>query len=291
MYSHLIQAVVCGPQPVSNGMIIDGRAMAEEVYAKIKTAIETSRQNPHLTIVTCAPNAATQQYLALKKRKAAAVGIPVNVIELPADTTTDDMVTTVQRAQMQTDGIIVQLPLPAHIDTQEVLNAIPVRYDVDGVHYDGTERTTVSPVVAAIAHMCQQHDVTLAAQHVVVVGQGRLVGQPAVLWAQKQGAQVTTVTKNTSTEDAAVAFAAADVLILGAGQVGLVTPKKIKSGVIIFDAGTSEDGGKLKGDADPACAEKAALYTPVPGGIGPLTVACLLHNLLEVVHASGGRSA
>lgn len=270
-------------------MLIDGRALAEEVYAKIKTMVETSRLNPHLTIVTCAPNSATQQYLALKKRKATAVGIPVNVIELPTETTTEDMVTTVQKAQMQTDGIIVQLPLPNHIDTQEVLNAIPVRYDVDGVHYDGTEHTTMSPVVAAIEHMCQHHGVMLAARQVVIVGQGRLVGRPAVLWAQKQGAQVTTVTKDTSAEDAAQAMATADILILGAGQAGLVTPDKIQSGVIIFDAGTSEDGGELKGDADPACAEKAALYTPVPGGIGPLTVACLLQNVLHNAQSASNR--
>ncbi|MAZ30246.1 hypothetical protein CL655_03095 [bacterium] len=261
-------------------MLIDGRALAEEVYAKIKADVATREVAPHLTIFTCAPDKPTQQYLALKKRKAAAVGVQVNVIEVPESITTEEMITTVTQAQMQTDGIIVQLPLPTHIDTTTVINAIPVAYDVDGMHYDGTSVTTINPVVAAIAAMCQAHDVLLATQQVVVIGQGRLVGKPAAIWAQTQGAHVSVVTKDTTDAEAAAVIAHADILILGAGQVGLVTPEMVRDGVIIFDAGTSEDGGELKGDADPACAKKASLMTPVPGGIGPLTVACLLRNVV-----------
>lgn len=261
-------------------MIIDGRALAAEVYGTIKATVARLESAPHLTIFTCAPDKATQQYLALKKRKAAEVGVAVNVIEVPSDITTNDMVTTVSQAQMQTDGIIVQLPLPKHLDTQTVLNAVPVSYDVDGMHYDGTTATTMSPVVAAINYISQQCDVLWATQQVVVVGNGRLVGRPATIWAQRQGAHVTVVTKETSDQEAQAVVAHADILVLGAGHAGLVTPDMVKEGVIIFDAGTSEDGGELRGDADPACATKASLITPVPGGIGPLTVACLLQNLV-----------
>jgi methylenetetrahydrofolate dehydrogenase (NADP+)/methenyltetrahydrofolate cyclohydrolase len=263
-------------------MLVDGRALAEQVYATVKTAAEARPVPPHLTIITCAPNAATQQYLALKKRKAAAVGISVNIIELPETVTTAEAVAVVQRAQMQTDAIVVQLPLPAHLDTDEIINAIPPRYDADGMHYDGTAATTVSPVVSAIDTICQQYELLLATQQVVVVGAGRLVGTPAALWAQKRGAHVTVLTKETSEAEARAVVAHADVLILGVGQAGMVQPEMVKDGVIIFDAGTSEDGGELKGDADPACAEKASLMTPVPGGIGPLTVACLLRNVVDL---------
>jgi methylenetetrahydrofolate dehydrogenase (NADP+)/methenyltetrahydrofolate cyclohydrolase len=263
-------------------MLIDGRALAEAVYATLRTEVAARATAPHLTIFTCAPDMPTQQYLALKKRRAADVGVSVNVIEVPECITTEEMVTTVTQAQMQTDGIIVQLPLPKHLNTAEVLNAISTQYDVDGMHYDGTAATMMSPVVAAIALMCAHHDILLATQQVVVVGDGRLVGQPAAVWAQKQGAHVTVITKDTSQAEAAAVIAHADVLILGAGQAGLVTPEMVKDGVIIFDAGTSEDGGELKGDADPAVAKKASLMTPVPGGIGPLTVACLLRNLIDL---------
>jgi len=263
-------------------MLVDGRALAEQVYAKVKTAAESQAVSPHLTIITCAPNAATQQYLALKKRKAAAVGVAVNIIELPKQITTDETVAVVARAQMQTDGIIVQLPLPAHLDTDVVINAIPTRYDVDGMHYDGTSATLMSPVVSAIDTIARTHDLLLATLQVVIVGNGRLVGKPAAIWAQKQGAHVTVLTKDTDTAEAAAVIAHADVLILGAGSAGMITAAMVKAGVIIFDAGTSEDGGELKGDADPACAEKASLMTPVPGGIGPLTVACLLRNVVDL---------
>lgn len=262
-------------------MIIDGRAMAADIYADIRSKVATLDTAPHLTIFTCAPDFATQSYLALKKRKAAEVGIAVNVIEFPDTITTEEVVQSVMQAQMQTDGIIVQLPLPKTIDTTVVLNAIPASYDVDGIHYDGTAATMLSPVVGAIAAMTQVHDVLLATQQVVVVGNGRLVGAPAALWAQKQGAHVIVITKDTSENEAAAIIAHADILILGAGQPGLVTPNMVKPGIIIFDAGTSEDGGELKGDADPACADIASLITPVPGGIGPVTVAILFRNLVN----------
>lgn len=268
-------------------MLIDGRALAERVYAAVKAAAEACSVPPHVTIVTCAPNSATQQYLALKKRRASAVGVAVNVIELPASITTEEAVAVVVRAQMQTNAIVVQLPLPEQLDTATILNAIPCRYDADGMHYDGTPATTMSPVVGAIETICQEHDLLLAAQQVVVVGDGRLVGQPAVLWAQRHGAHVATITKETNSDEARAVVAHADVLILGAGQAHLVQPDMVKPGVIIFDAGTSEDGGELKGDADPACAEKASLMTPVPGGIGPLTVACLLRNVVDLSSRQG----
>lgn len=262
-------------------MIIDGKAMARVLYASMQQDVAALPNAPHLTIFTCAPNFETQRYLALKRRKAAEVGIHVSVVEFPETMTTEEAVQSVLRAQMQTDGIIVQLPLPAHLDTHAVLNAITVRYDVDGVHYDGTPVTVLPPVVAAIAHIATAHDLLLASSQVVVVGQGRLVGAPAATWARRQGAHVTVLTKENSPEELRSVVAHADVLILGAGQPHLITPDMIKPGVAIFDAGTSEAHGVLTGDADPACAEKASLLTPVPGGIGPLTVAFLLQNLIR----------
>ena len=125
-------------------------------------------------------------------------------------------------------------------------------------------------------------------EKVVVVGHGRLVGEPAALWAKGQGATVTVVTKETSNSEQIIA--AADVLILGAGQPNIITPEAIKPGVVIFDAGTSEDNGELKGDAHPDCAEVASLFTPVPGGIGPITVSMLLKNVVKAAEGSSIQS-
>jgi len=259
-------------------MIVDGKAIAKEIYRETANQVTHVSYTPHLTVFTCAPNFETQKYLTLKKKKAAEVGVGVNIIELPQTLTTEEMVQSVAHACMQTDGIIVQLPLPEHIDTDAVLSAIPPKYDVDGMHYDGTAETFMSPVVAAISEIAQRHDVLFASQKVVVVGQGRLVGAPAAIWARTQGAQVTVLTAESENNNDVIAEA--DILILGAGVPGLVKADILKEGVVIFDAGTSEDGGELKGDAHTSCIEKASLITPVPGGIGPITIAILLRNVV-----------
>jgi methylenetetrahydrofolate dehydrogenase (NADP+)/methenyltetrahydrofolate cyclohydrolase len=161
-----------------------------------------------------------------------------------------------------------------------VLKVIPEGCDVDAVHYDGTLSGVLPPVVGAISEVSLRHNVVFSGQRVVIVGKGRLVGAPAELWCSQQGADVTVVTEETA--NAADIIRNASILILGAGKPSLVTPDMIKEGVILFDAGTSEDGGVLRGDADPLYAQKAALFTPVPGGIGPITVAVLLRNLVTL---------
>ncbi len=260
-------------------MIIDGNALAEEMYAELKNEVTHLSHAPHLTVITCAPAFATEKYIGLKKRKASEVGIQVEVIELEETTTTEDIVTVVQRVQLQTDGIIVQLPLPAHIDTETVLAAIPAVLDVDGMHYASTGNGYLPPVIGAIAELINRHDMLLAGQEVVIVGQGRLVGLPAARYASNQGAIVTILTKESGSQPEVIKNA--QVLILGTGVAGLITPDMVQDGVVIFDAGTAEEDGELAGDADPACADKAALFTPVPGGIGPLTVAALLRNVVS----------
>ena len=261
-------------------MIVDGKVIASEIFREVKNHISHLGIRPHLTVFTCAPNFETRKYLSLKCKKAHEVGIGINVIEFPENITTEDVVTSVRHAQMQTDGMIVQLPFPKHIDIEAVLSAIPSTYDVDAMHFDGTNTEILPPVVGAIQEIAQRHDVLFAAQSVVIVGRGRLVGVPAYVWCQKQGAQVQVLTKES--ENIKEAIEKAHILILGAGQPHIVQPDMIQDGVIIFDAGTSEDGGVLKGDADPACVAKATLLTPVPGGIGPITIAILLRNLVTL---------
>ena len=263
-------------------MIVNGRMIAAQMLKELKNQVSHMEIAPHLTIFTCAPKFETQKYLDLKKQKAGEVGIQVNVVEFDKSVSTEEIIQSIKVAGMQTNGIVVQLPLPNQIDTDAVLQSIPLSYDVDGVHYDGTESTTLSPVTAAIKKISEIHDVLWAAQKVTVVGKGRLVGAPTSLWAQKQGAQVTVITKDTDSEEANACIKEADILVLGVGSPGMIAVNMIKEGAIIFDAGTSEEGGELVGDADVGCREVASLMTPVPGGIGPITVACLLSNLLKL---------
>lgn len=259
-------------------MLIDGKAIASDIFRELKNEISHLGHAPHLTIFSCAPSLPSQKYVALKKKKAEDIGIQINVIELPEDISTEDMISTIQGSFMQTDGVVVQLPLPDLIDTDKVLAAIPPQLDVDAVNFNGTNMEILPPVVGAINEMSHRHGLFLGTSSIAVLGEGRLVGGPSKIWIKQHGWQCQVINEITPYPEKI--FAAADVLILGAGQAHMVKPDMVKEGVVIFDAGTSEDGGTIKGDADPSCAEKADLITPVPGGIGPVTLAILFRNLV-----------
>lgn len=261
-------------------MTIDGKAIAADIYQTIKIELSNRVRKPRLCVLTSAPNAETRKYLDLKKRKAEELGIHINVIEFIDGISTEEFIQSLQPASRNTDGIVVQLPLPAAIDTDDVLAAIPAALDVDMVNSEDLTTEILPPVVGAVAEIAKRHNVEFTGKQVVVVGEGRLVGKPAALWAAGQGADVKVIDEDTI--NAEEVLKSADIIISGAGVTGLITPDKVKEEVIIFDAGTSEEGGILKGDADPACADKAALFTPVPGGIGPITIAVLLRNLVKL---------
>jgi len=258
-------------------MNVDGRKIAENVYERIRVRVRDFGLSPQLTIITCSPNFETQRYLALKEKKALSVGITTNVIKLEETSTTGDFLACIENALNDTDGIVVQLPLPKHVDQEAVLAAVPGTHDVDALNPETTE--ILSPVVSAIHEILNTHMVSVPKKYVTIIGNGRLVGLPAYTWFIDKGAHVSMVTKDTT--DVSSYTKNADIIVCGAGVPNLLVPEMIEDGVIILDAGTSEDGGELRGDADPRCAEKASLYTPVPGGIGPLTIAMLLQNVVD----------
>jgi len=267
-------------------MIIDGKKIAEEMTRALRARVLAHSAPLTLAIISIAPNFATEKYLNIKRRVASALGVELVVSELAHDATTDDVLGEIARLSTAYSGIVLQLPYPDHIAIEQALAALPRHRDVDAI---GTDAVTamehgdwqiMPPVVGAIAAIAREHGISFAGKRVGVVGHGRLVGKPAVLWAKHEGALVTTVTKESV--DRADIIKAADILILGAGVSGLVVPSAIKDGVAVFDAGASEDGGRLVGDADPLCAEKASLFTPVPGGIGPIAIVKLFENLLTL---------
>jgi methylenetetrahydrofolate dehydrogenase (NADP+) / methenyltetrahydrofolate cyclohydrolase len=264
-------------------LLVDGRIVAEEIKADIISRVALLSVPPTLAIVSCDPNFETQKYLALKERTAIQLGITLKKIVLPETTDTDACVAMVTHVVKMVTGLIVQLPLPAHIDVTHVLRAIPVNKDVDAFGYAGDRTTVLPPVIGAIDEIATRYGVTFAGKRVVIFGAGRLVGAPAALYAKAAGAVVTMITPETTAATAQAAARTADIIILGVGKPGLLTPEMVKPGVVVFDAGASEDGGVLVGDADPRVATSAGLYTPVPGGIGPMTIAILFRNLLELL--------
>lgn len=261
-------------------MMVDGKRIAADILAEVARDTAALGRVPTLAAITCAPNFETKKYLEMKKRRAAAVGILLRVIELPSDSTTDQVVECVTEVALQSDSVVVQLPLPLQIDRAAVLQAVPRTQDPDGFQYDGTNSTCLPPVIGAIDEIAQRHHIGWSAAQTVILGQGKLVGQPAAIYARVQGAHVTVMQKDDFDE---AILRTADIVITGIGQPHFVTPAMVKPGVVIFDAGTSEDGGVLAGDVHGDVAHEAALFTPVPGGIGPITIAYLLRNCLDLI--------
>lgn len=260
-------------------MQIDGKAIARELLDEVRVEVASLERTLTLTAVTCAPRFETKKYLEMKKRKAASVGIALNVLELPPESTTADVVTSVVAVASASDGIVVQLPLPERIDRDAVLRAVAVAKDPDGFAYGVHEESCLPPVVGAIDVIATRSGIEWSGANVVILGRGRLVGAPAAIYAATNGADVTVMIEETFNQDV---LRAADILITGIGRPHFVTSDMVKAGMVVFDAGTSEDGGELVGDVDPVVAETATVFTPVPGGIGPITIAYLLKNLVQL---------
>jgi len=255
-------------------MKVDGNALAKQIIARISTKTSTLAVPPQAVVFTCEPTFETKKFLGIKKRLAAEAGIELMVVPVSVMTTTDEMARLIQNATGVADSIIIQLPFP-HLGAEELIALVPPSHDADVFSYNGTG--LLPPVIGAIAEIATQYGVTWSGKTVVIVGQGRLVGNPAATYAAKHGGNVVILTKETFDE---AVIKTADILILGAGVPGLITAGMVKDRVVVFDAGTSEMAGQLTGDAEVNVAEKASLFTPVPGGIGPVAVAKLLENVL-----------
>lgn len=255
-------------------MLVDGKAIAASIYTELASEVAQLSAAPRMAIITCAPNFETTKYLELKRKKADQVGIALTIIELPETAITADFLDCIASVTPNVDGIVVQLPLPPQVDKAAVLAAIPATQDPDGLNGGAV----LPPVVGAIEAIATQAAFDWTGKSVAVVGNGRLVGQPAASYAKAAGANVMVLTE--TSPQFIESLQAADVIISGAGQPDFIKAHMVSEGVVVFDAGTSEDGGQLKGDVAPTVAKKAALFTPVPGGIGPITIAVLLRNVV-----------
>lgn len=251
-------------------MIIDGKVVAEEVYATLKASRSLT-----LGILVGEPNPVIDSFVRIKEKAAERLGVTLIREEIPEGATTEDAIAAVARVAQSVDGIIVQLPLPKEIDVEKVLAAIPSQKDVDGISRSPVVRP---PVAGAINEILTRFDIDVKGKKAVVVGSGRLVGVPAAALLASLGAHVLVVTLG----DSLTPLLDADIVVSGAGQPGLITPELLKEGSVLIDAGTSEISGKVAGDANPACAEKVAIFTPVPGGVGPIAVAIIFRNLFDL---------
>ncbi|MDB5244329.1 MAG: Methenyltetrahydrofolate cyclohydrolase [Parcubacteria group bacterium] len=256
-------------------MNIDGCALAREINARTKSRAEQLPQAPFVVAYTGPnPTPTTLSYLKIKKRSAEAAGCRFEETES-------------LEFRSEVDGIIVQLPLPKNMNTQDVLNSIPLEKDADVLCVNARDRfergdrdAILPPVVSAIQKILEKANISVADKKAVVIGAGFLVGAPVALWLRQQGADVSVVTLESG--DLVASLRTADIIVSGTGSPHLIKPDMIKEGVVLIDAGSSELGGVVVGDADPVCAEKCSLFTPVPGGVGPVAVACLFENAVTL---------
>ncbi|MDE1925231.1 MAG: bifunctional 5,10-methylenetetrahydrofolate dehydrogenase/5,10-methenyltetrahydrofolate cyclohydrolase [Patescibacteria group bacterium] len=268
-------------------MIIDGKKIANEIIETLARERSTLPPVLRLGVLMGKEDAASASFVKIKERVADKLQV-VTVRELLGEAaSTAQALRSVERLADRCEGIIIQLPLPSRIDIEEVLRAVPPKKDVDAINPNTQEPLVLAPVAAAIAEIFIRENVSGQNKKAVVVGAGRLVGAPAAALLKDMGASVSVITQ---TKGSLKELKDADLVVLGAGESGLVKPKMLKEGVVLIDAGTSalpadaarEQGVRVAGDADPRCAEAASIFTPVPGGVGPIAVAMIFKNLFTL---------
>lgn len=246
-------------------------------------------RSPRILAIVANETPATKSYLSIKAKRAADAGCVLEVQQFPESVSVVELQSAI--TESDADAIIVQLPLPEGIDAKIICDSIPVLKDADILSDAARQKfargdadALVPPVVGAIADIFNVEKIEVKGKRSVVIGRGFLVGAPAAMWLAQQGAQVTVV--NHSTQDFLEVIRDADIIVSGAGSPHLIKPAMLKKGCVLIDAGTSESNGTIAGDADPACAERCSTFTPVPGGIGPLAVACLFENAVALTERS-----
>jgi len=279
--------------------IIDGNAIAREVRAELKMragSLEKSGIKPGLAVIIVGDDPAANIYVRNKVKACSEVGIHSEVHNFPEDTKQDEVQCCIRELNENPliHGILVQLPLPQHFDVNRVMTSIAVEKDVDGFHLYNvgalvTGNTVFSPCTPhGIMIMLNKKHIPIEGQHAVMVGRSNIVGKPMALMLLEKGATVTICTSKT--RDLAMYTKHADILVVATGRPRMIRKEMVKSGATVIDVGINRlPDGKLVGDVDFASVkEKAGFITPVPGGVGPMTITMLLCNTIEAAERAYG---
>lgn len=287
--------------------IIDGRKVAASIRNECKERVEVLRREtgvvPGLAVILVGNNPASAIYVANKVKACGEVGIQSFRIELPASIDTDALVATIEKLNRDPaiHGILVQLPLPPHIDMRRVLKSIAAEKDVDGFHLYNVGGLVVGDTVFppctpyGVVRLLEYEKIPVEGCNVVVVGASNIVGKPMALMLMQREATVSIC--HAKTRDLAQFTILADILVVAAGKPNLILPQMVKTGAVVIDVGINRlPDGRIAGDVDfEGVRQKASYITPVPGGVGPMTVTMLLFNTItsaeRTARASGARAA
>ena len=268
-------------------IVVEGKKIAKAMQHRLAEKVAHIDGQLFFHIVYVGSDPVIENYLSYKEKYAAAIGVEVVVHRFPESISENDLLHEISVISEKKEPMIVQLPLPETVSTRTIVDAVPASLDVDVLSSEARalfvegEQRYVPPVVGSVLEIFDYYSINLEAKKILVVGSGNLVGAPMVLWLQSHNYPYELVTKDDDEDRRNTLLAEADVIISGAGVPGLITPDCVKEGVIIVDAGTSESGSRIVGDVDPQVKEKSSLFTPVPGGIGPLTIAVLYRNVIH----------
>jgi len=269
-------------------IVMDGKALAAKIKDEVRTGVEQLSCVPGLAVILVGDNPASRVYVNGKKKDCGECGIHSEEYALPGDTTQEQLLQLIEELNERTeiDGILVQLPLPRHLNEKEVLLAIRPDKDVDCFHPFNVGQMMIGEegfkpcTPAGVMRMLEEYGIDPSGKRCVIVGRSNIVGKPQAMLMVQKNATVTIC--HTKTQDLKAECLNADILVAAAGRVDLITGDMVKEGAVVVDVAMNRnEQGKLCGDVAYAqAAEKASYITPVPGGVGPLTRAMLMENTL-----------
>jgi methylenetetrahydrofolate dehydrogenase (NADP+) / methenyltetrahydrofolate cyclohydrolase len=276
-----------------SAQILDGKALALKIKSEIAAKVMKLSRSPGLGTILVGTDPGSLSYVAGKHRDCAEVGIASIRIDLPATASESEILAAV--AQLNNDanctGFIVQLPLPAGVDAQKVLAAVDPKKDADGLHPNNLgklvldSKTIVPCTPKAILRLLNEYQINLSGKSVLIIGRGTTVGRPLSILLSQKSVNATVTLAHTATTNLGELLKSADVIIAAIGKAHFIKPQMIKSGAVVIDVGITRIDSQLLGDVDPAITSVAGYFAPMPGGVGPMTRAMLLSNLLELAQA------
>ena len=288
-------------------VLLDGKACAADLEERLKIRISNCNIQPHLAVVIVGDDPASHVYVRNKIKSCERLGIKSTHIELPFNTTQEDIVNTIKSLNDDDSlhGILIQSPLPSHLDEGSLTDLIDPKKDVDGFHpinlgriVQGRFDGMIPCTPAGVMEMLSWANVDLTSKKAVVLGRSFNVGMPQALLLASKGADATVTIAHSRTNDIKSICLSADLVVAAVGRPEMVKPEWIKPGAIVIDVGINrvddsnhERGWRLAGDVHPDVMEKASLLSPVPGGVGPMTVAMLMSNTVlatEIQHQING---
>lgn len=269
--------------------ILDGKKLTEKVLDELKQKIGGLRKPLKLAVVLVGDDQPSVNYINQKEKICRVLGIDFKLYKYSTAIKTEDLEAEIKNISKDdsVSGMIVQLPLPGHIDTAVILNAVPAKKDPDVLSEVGSSKffngdfALIPPAAAGIVRFFEEYKIKIKGKRAIVIGSGKLIGRPMAFWLMSNKATVTIL--NSRTKDISEFTKKADIIICGAGKAGMIRGSMIKKGAVIIDAGSNYKNGKIFGDVDfKTVSKKAGYITPVPGGVGPMTVAMLLENLVKL---------